>query len=131
MLLVPVAVGVPVIDPCESKLRPAGRAPAVRDQVTVPVPPVEWTAVAYVVPTIPFGKLAVVIASVAGLMEMVRAFVAVCAGEEESVAFTVKLLAPAVVGVPLIVPVLELRARPAGREPTLTDQVIAPVPPEA
>ena len=97
--------------------------------MTVPVPPVEWTAVAYVVPTIPFGRVVVVIVSVAGFMEVVRAFVAVCAGEEESVAFTVKLLGPAAVGVPLIVPVLALRDNPAGSDPTLTDQVIAPVPP--
>ena len=62
---------------------------------------------------------------------MLRAFVAVCAGEAESVALIVTLLVPAAVGVPEITPVLAPSVSPAGNEPTRTDQAIAPVPPLA
>jgi hypothetical protein len=47
--------------------------------------------------------------------------VAICAGLELPVAWTVKLAVPGVVGVPLITPVEESRPRPAGRFPLLTD----------
>jgi hypothetical protein len=61
---------------------------------------------------------------------MLRACVAVCAvGVAESVALTVKLLAPVVVGVPVIAPVLVLSVRPAGRAPTVTAHVTGGVPP--
>ena len=47
-----------------------------------------------------------------------------------SVALTVKLAVPAVVGVPEMVP-LALRFSPAGSEPVDTDQVYGGVPPVA
>ena len=52
-----------------------------------------------------------------------------CCGVPESAAWTVKLETPAVVGVPVIAPVLELRFKPAGSEPVVTDQVTLPEPP--
>jgi hypothetical protein len=51
----------------------------------------------------------------------VRAFVAVWTGEEESVTCTVKFEVAAVVGVPVIAPVLELSVRPAGKLPVLIE----------
>ena len=52
----------------------------------------------------------------------------VCCGVPESLAVTVKLVVPAVVGVPEIVPVL-LKFNPAGKLPLVTLQVMVPVPP--
>ena len=65
----------------------------------------------------------------AGLIVSVNACVAL--PEALSATCTVKLAAPAVVGVPLIVPVVELSARPAGRAPPVTDQLYGLVPPVA
>src|SRR3954468_23502549 len=48
-----------------------------------------------------------------------------------SVAVTVKLAVPAPVGVPEIAPLDELSDKPPGNEPTLTDHVNDPDPPEA
>ena len=56
---------------------------------------------------------------------------AVFAGLLTSVARTVKLEVPAVVGVPVIAPVLGLRVRPAGRGPLRIDHVYGEVPPLA
>ena len=64
------------------------------------------------------------------LMAMFRFDVALCAGELESVTFTVNELLPAVVGVPLICPEL-LNINPAGKLPELTDQLYGVVPPLA
>jgi hypothetical protein len=54
---------------------------------------------------------------------MERDLVTVCAGDDESVADMVKLDVPAVVGVPLIAPVLGSRLSPAGSMPELNVQV--------
>ena len=60
-----------------------------------------------------------------------RAFVAVTAGEAESVTITVKGVVPAVVGVPEMTPVDAFRIRGTGRAPTEIDQVREPMPPLA
>ena len=60
---------------------------------------------------------------------MLSACVAVCA--LLSVAFTVKLLVPAAVGVPEITPVLAASDMPVGSVPETTDQVYGVVPPLA
>jgi hypothetical protein len=61
---------------------------------------------------------------------MLRFALAVCGvGVVESVAVTVKLLVPAVVGVPLIVPVVGLSVRPTGSVPVVTAQLTGFVPP--
>ena len=54
---------------------------------------------------------------------MLMPAVAVCAGLELSATWTVKLLVPATVGVPLMTPVDAARLRPAGRRPLRTDQM--------
>ena len=62
---------------------------------------------------------------------MVRTTVAVrCLGVLASVADTVNVAVPADVGVPLMVPELAPRARPAGSFPADTAQVTGAVPPE-
>ena len=61
---------------------------------------------------------------------MVSACDACWAGEEESVTCTVKLDSPAVVGVPLIVPLL-FKLRPVGKEPEANVHEYGSVPPEA
>ena len=67
----------------------------------------------------PAGNEVVVIASVPLVLAMLAAKVAFCGVDSESATWIVKLLSPAVVGVPLIVPVLEFNDRPAGRLPLL------------
>ena len=58
--------------------------------------------------------------------------VAVCdAGLEESVASTVTVDGPVPVGVPLMMPLLGSRVRPAGSVPELTDQLYGAAPPVA
>jgi hypothetical protein len=51
-------------------------------------------------------------------------------GVVESVTFTVKVVEPAVVGVPEIVPLVE-RVKPAGKDPELMLQEYGVVPPVA
>jgi hypothetical protein len=64
------------------------------------------------------------------LMASFKGCVAVCGVDSESTTWTVKLLSPAVVGVPPMTPAL-LNVTPAGRAPLATDQVYAPEPPVA
>jgi hypothetical protein len=74
---------------------------------------------------VPPGRDVVVTDRVTGAADiaMLRLAVAVCAGLELSVACTVNLAVPTVVGVPPITPVDASKLRPAGRLPVGTDQV--------
>ena len=74
------------------------------------------------------GSDDVVTVSVGALMTMVSDAVAVC--DALSAARTVKVLDPAAVGVPEIVPAVE-RVSPAGRVPLASVQVYGGVPPDA
>ena len=56
---------------------------------------------------------------------------AVCAGTEESVAVRVNVEEPAVLGMPLIVPVAGASVSPAGNVPDVMLHVIGNVPPDA
>ena len=64
------------------------------------------------------------------LMASFKACVPDCGVDSESSAWTVKLLSPAVVGVPVITPAL-LKVSPVGRFPLATDQLYVPEPPVA
>ena len=55
-LNVPPAVGVPVRDPLEDKLSPAGSVPAVTAKVCGAVPPVAVMDCEYADPTVPAGS---------------------------------------------------------------------------
>ncbi len=61
-------------------------------------------------------------------MVMLIGLVVLCAGLLESVARTVGVLIPAMVGVPLTTQ-FAANARPAGKEPDTTEQLYGPVPP--
>src|SRR5215475_10537836 len=65
---------------------------------------------------------------VAGLIAMLRAFVAVCA---PAVTLTVTLAVPVAVGVPEITPVLVASVSPLGSTPAEIDQLYGGVPPTA
>jgi hypothetical protein len=77
---------------------------------------------------VPLGSDEIVTVNGGAAMVMLRAWVAVPL--ELSFTWTVKFAVPAVVGVPLMLPVAASDS-PAGREPTVVDQVLPPVPPLA
>jgi hypothetical protein len=62
---------------------------------------------------------------------ILKLLVAVVGVEDESVTRTVKFEVPAVVGVPVILPVEAFRAKPPGSAPVAIDQVCGWVPPLA
>ena len=79
-------------------------------------------------PLVPAGSLAVLIDSEA---DMVMLSDLVTVVRLASFICTVKVLAPAVVGVPEMIPVEAARVRPAGRVPEAIDQVYGVWPPVA
>lgn len=60
------AVGVPLIVPATESTRPAGREPAVKDQLYGAVPPLAAKVCAYAVPAVPFGSVVVAIVTLEG-----------------------------------------------------------------
>jgi hypothetical protein len=76
----------------------------------------------YPTPTCAAGKVHVNV-NVGGVIVMVAACVAVCAGAPPSVTKTVNVTVPAAVGVPVTAPVAELIFTPAGNAPTLIEYV--------
>ena len=120
-------VGVPLKTPAEESVSPAGSAPENTDQLYGVVPPVAANVWLYAVPTVPAGSGDdVVIDSAAGSTVTENAFVAV----PPPLTWTVKLEAPAAVGVPLKTPA-EDSVSPAGSAPDNTDQPYGVVPPVA
>lgn len=67
----------------------------------------------------------------AGLMMIVALLLEVCCGELESLTVPVKLKVPAVVGVPVMAPVLPLSVSPGGSDPELMENAYGFVPPLA
>jgi hypothetical protein len=127
--VVPAVVGVPEICPFETlRVSPTGRVPTETDQVNGRVPPAEVNVWLYAAPAVPSVK-AVVVTLGKGLTVMPRALVFVA--PLSSVTWTVKLLVPAVVGVPEITPVAGLRLSPAGRLPTVIAHAYGVLPPAA
>lgn len=125
----PATDGKPVIAPVPvSSERPAGSDPTLMAQVYGAVPPAAASVWLYAVLTVPPASDAVEIES-GVITVMDRSFVAVLLAV--SVARTVKLYVPAVAGVPLILPVEEVRRTPVGSEPLAIAQVYEPVPPVA
>jgi len=123
-------VGVPVIVPFDALIEsPAGNP--VADQVYRTVPPVADTVALYAVPTVPLGRVVVVMVSGAGLMVSDRVAVAVwCVGEVESVTVIVTLtFVRLVTGVPVIAPVELFSVSGKGRP--VADQVYGAFPPAA
>ena len=85
------------------------------------MPPVAARVVVYATFCVAFGRVAVVTLGGGTTTVKLRACVAVRAFT--SLTCTVKLVVPALVGVPEMAPVPALRVNPAGRLPTVTDQV--------
>ena len=108
--------------------RPAGSEPPVVDQVFPPVPPLAESVWLYAAPTVPAGSDDVVMVNGGGATVMLSDCVAVAF--ELSFTCTVKFAGPAVVGVPLMVP-LAASNRPEGSEPRVVDHVYPPIPPLA
>jgi hypothetical protein len=130
---VPAVVGVPLITPPELRDSPDGRLPESSDQLYGVTPPVAASVRLYATPICPFGRLVVVItrSGIPELMIMDNAWSSVSGVPWLSVTLTVKFDVPAVVGVPLIVPVEEPSDSPAGSDPEITDQLYGVVPPVA
>jgi len=126
-LLDPAVPGVPDIVPPAERLKPAGSVPTDTVHVYGGDPPEAASACEYAVPTVPAGSDGVEIVK-AGLI--VSDSAAVVETDALSVTFTVKLLDPAVPGVPAIVPPAD-RLKPAGSVPADTVQVYGDDPPEA
>jgi hypothetical protein len=126
-LLDPAAPGVPEIVPPADRLNPAGSDPTDTDHEYGADPPEAASACEYAVPTVPVVSDVVVISN-AALIVSDSAFVAFLLAL--SVTFTVKLLVPAVPGVPEIVPPAD-RLSPAGRDPIDTDHEYGGDPPLA
>lgn len=104
-LYVPVADGVPEIMPVvAARVSPAGRLPAVIDQVYDGVPPLAVIELEYAVPTVAEGKVAFTVSDGrgGGATASDSGTEVVCAGLPESVTVAVKLADPVVVGVPEI-----------------------------
>ena len=118
-LLDPAVPGVPDIVPPADNVNPEGNVPADTVHVNGADPPEAARACEYAVPTVPAGNDDVVIVK-AGLIVSDSAFVVLPLAL--SVTFTVKLLDPAVPGVPEIVPPTD-RVNPAGRVPSDTVHV--------
>ena len=115
-LLGPAVVGVPDIVP-PARLNPDGKDPLATDHEYGGVPPDATSACEYAVPTVPAGSDDVVIPKAAGLI--VSDSPVVVDTDALSVTFTKKLLDPAVLGVPDIVP--PARLSPDGSDPLATD----------
>src|SRR5947209_8753205 len=123
---VPAAVGVPaIVSPLSDS--PAGSDPVLTVHVYEPDPPVATKVCEYGALTVPLGREAVEMVSVAGFTTMANCLL--MGAEAPSLSWTVKPDVPAAVGVPAIV--APFSERPAGSEPEDVDQVYVPVPPVA
>ncbi len=113
-VLVPAVVGFPLMAPLAASIvRPAGRP--VADHVYGVVPPLALTVALYAPPTTPPGSDVVVMFGGAMTVNIRFAVAVRCDGLLESVTVMATVLAPAVVGVPLICPVDAFSVNPAGR----------------
>ena len=128
-LLDPAVPGVPEIVPPADRVNPAGSDPTDTVHEYGGDPPEAASACEYAVPTVPAGSDDVVILSAGGLIVSDSAAVVVTP-IALSVTFTVKLLDPAVPGVPEIVPPAD-RVNPAGSVPTDTVHEYGGDPPAA
>lgn len=105
-----------------SRDNPAGNTPSVMDQMYGFVPSEAASVVVYVPPTVPFGKVGAVV--IVGPAMIASDMGSVAVPPALSVARTVKLAVPKAVdpGVPLSTPPA-VKAKPAGKDPLITDQV--------
>jgi hypothetical protein len=125
----PALVGVPDITPVtEFNVSPAGSVPVVTANVYGATPPEAVIVALYPTPMLAAGRLFVVIANCARMV-IVYDCEAITAGVSASVTCTVKVLVPAVIGVPERTPVPDAIAIPAGSVPEDTENVYGANPP--
>ena len=110
----PLLRGVPLMVPLALKVSPPGREPALSDHAYGGDPPAATSTCEYAAPTTPAGSNAVVMLRAGGLI--VSDSVAVVETDALSVTLTVKLLAPAIPGVPEIAPPADI-VSPEGSDP--------------
>jgi len=120
VLVVPAAVGVPLITPPVLRLNPPGRLlPVSTDQVYGVSPPLADRVWVYPIPISPSGSGDAV--SIRGAVYTVRSNCLVVVPPRLSVNLMVKVDFPVPVGVPLITP--PAKPSPAGNVPLASDQV--------
>ena len=115
-ITLPAVVGVPLTTHPVSE-RPCGNAPVIK-QLYGEVPPLAVIVALYATPTVPFGKVFVIVSAL-GAITIVSLALMLCVGLLESVTFTVTVELPAVVGVPLTAQ--PLRLSPAGSVPAVIE----------
>ena len=125
-------VGVPVSMPVAARFRPAGGEPDVTAQASGKCPPeaVNWKVYDDPMVAVAGTKFGVITGGGGSLTLTVTGTDPVPAGEALSVAVTVNVYAPALVGVPDNEPSLA-RVSPGGGAPLVTDQVNGGDPPLA
>ena len=122
---VPLVEGVPEMIPVVAvRVSPAGSVPAVIDHVYAGVPPVAVMGLAYAVPAVPLGRVALIVNAEgpAAATTIESEADLVCAGLSASVTVAVKLAVPVAVGVPEISPVAGVRVSLVGRLLAVMDQ---------
>jgi hypothetical protein len=114
-LTVPLVVGVPEMTPeGDARLKPAGSAPAVIDQLYGAVPPDVWSICEYGVPTDAEASVETEIFRGGAATAMVRAEDLTWVGLLESLAARLMEKFPLTVGVPEIMPVVGASDTPEG-----------------
>jgi len=125
-LLVAAVVGVPLITPVLLfMLKPAGNVPTLMLHVNGALPPLAVKPLLYAAPIVPSNGVPLSDGTAYVMMD----FAASIDWPLESTTRTVKLLVAAVVGVPLITPVLLFMLSPDGNAPSLILHVNAEWPP--
>ena len=129
----PAASGVPLIRPELERLSPAGRLPLLSVKVQGAVPPQAMTCETYGMPVTPDVPGAQATDNGAGPMvipqsEVIFTWAVLLV---LSVTLTVKLLEPAVVGVPLMTPEAAFSVSPDGSDPVAMAKLKGAVPPVA
>lgn len=109
--------------------RPGGKVAWVREKDIGPTPPTVLIVALYCTPTVPFGKVVVVIVKAGAIiMGLVEEMIAGGAAESVSVMIAENPARFAAVGVPLTTPVAGLIARPGGSP--VADHIAGGVPPD-
>ena len=130
-VVVPGAVGVPVMTPAVLRVKPAGNTlPLASENVYDGTPPVAEMLALYGFPTTPLCRLVVVICKLLATV-IERVLLTVCGVGLESFTCTVKFVVPGTVGVPLMTPAVFI-VRPAGNTlPLASENVYESTPPVA
>ena len=121
-VVVPAMVGVPERTQPEPSVRPAGSVPEATVQLYGAVPPVTGMVPVYGVFTVAVGGVLIVKVELPGFTVTGTLLVVVFVGLLESVAFTMMVLVPETVGVPVIWQLL-FRVRPACSVPLCSTPV--------